>query len=76
MASNSYQNRSLGRHRSHFFSFREDSKGCFFYELWVGENFASNRKCQRLWPTKKIWRCAGEEKEEGLSRTVDCVFKT
>ena len=44
----------------------------------VGKQLATNRKDQRNWFEKcrrESW-CAGEEKEEGLLRYFDCVFKS
>ena len=51
---------------------------------WFGKQVAIKRKCQRLQQTIRfralylggVGGKGGEEKEEGVLRTVDCVFKS
>ena len=63
---------------------RPTSAIVFRWNWGVGKKFANNRKCQRLRQINLSWvvrlgpregRCAREEEEEGLLRTVDCALK-
>ena len=83
----SHTNRSLGRPRSHLLRCCEVLFNVFVYEF-VGRQKGGEKTQRSATLADKVkthsifgrgrrerWG-AGEEKEEGLLRTVDCVFKS